>query len=573
MRRVDRIRAAKSIYRALFSTNAAHVDGLAVLAGAALLLWPAIWNRYPIVFADTGTYLSQAIDRYAGWDRPVFYSIAIFPLHAMRSLWPVVAAQALLTAWLLRRICRLATPSLGAFGFLLLVSGLGVGTCLPWLVSEVMPDLLTPLLILVLWALAWRPEWMTPRETLLLIVLAAFMIATQQSSVPLSLAIAGVAMAMPRRGRSALSPAGTQPFRSAMASDDPVMVSHDPVMASDDPVMVSHDPVMVSHDPAMASDDPVMASDDPVMARLDRAIPCRGDAFHPVVNRREMARSSRAMTGHSAAYTASRRHSPRHTPPMRPHPLLAVLLPPILAVLALCTANLAAHGRFAISPYGNVFLLARVLYDGPGMEALQHDCPNARWRLCAFRNRMPASSDAFLWTADSPLNLAGGPKQVSTQANAIIHAALRADPIGAAAAALRNTLAQLTHFASGDGLSPWPDEVTPVITTAFPAAEVARYAAARQQAGVLTLPPPLPTLHRIVAIAGVIAALFLLPNAWRRRNPAVGLLIVMLVALPVSAAVTGALSGPHDRYQARLMWLPAFVVPLVLVSARRPARR
>jgi oligopeptide transport system substrate-binding protein len=43
---------------------------LSVLAAAAMLLWPAVWNGYPIVFADTGTYLSQAIHRYAGWDRP-----------------------------------------------------------------------------------------------------------------------------------------------------------------------------------------------------------------------------------------------------------------------------------------------------------------------------------------------------------------------------------------------------------------------------------------------------------------------------------------------------------------------
>ena len=47
-----------------------------------MLLWPAVWNGYPIVFADTGTYLAQAIHRFAGWDRPVFYSMFMLPLHA-----------------------------------------------------------------------------------------------------------------------------------------------------------------------------------------------------------------------------------------------------------------------------------------------------------------------------------------------------------------------------------------------------------------------------------------------------------------------------------------------------------
>ena len=37
-----------------------------ILLSAALLLWPALWNGYPLVFSDTGTYLSQAIEQYIG---------------------------------------------------------------------------------------------------------------------------------------------------------------------------------------------------------------------------------------------------------------------------------------------------------------------------------------------------------------------------------------------------------------------------------------------------------------------------------------------------------------------------
>ena len=33
-----------------------------IALAATLLLWPAFWNGYPLVFADTGTYLSQAIE-------------------------------------------------------------------------------------------------------------------------------------------------------------------------------------------------------------------------------------------------------------------------------------------------------------------------------------------------------------------------------------------------------------------------------------------------------------------------------------------------------------------------------
>ena len=137
----------------------------AVRAGAgrgALLLWPALWNGYPIVFADTGTYLSQAIHRYAGWDRPVFYSLFMLPLHLTLTVWPVVAAQALLAAWVLWLVVRVLAPAVSAVAF---VTGWPavVGTWLPWLVCELMPDLFTPLLVLVLGLLAVAPERVSGR--------------------------------------------------------------------------------------------------------------------------------------------------------------------------------------------------------------------------------------------------------------------------------------------------------------------------------------------------------------------------------------------------------------------------
>ena len=39
----------------------------------------------------------------------------------------------------------------------------------------------------------------------------------------------------------------------------------------------------------------------------------------------------------------------------------------------------------------------------------------------------------------------------------------------------------------------------------------------------------------------------------------------MLVCLVVNAAVTGMLSGPHDRYQNRIIWLTA-LAPLMVVA-------
>lgn len=428
----------------------------AVPAAAALLLWPALWNGYPIVFADSGTYLSQAVHRYAGWDRPVFYSLFILALHWTVTLWPVVLAQALLTGWLLWIVCRTLTPGLPPPGFLVGIALLAVGTWLPWIVSELMPDIFTPLLILVICVLCWVPERLSPRERVALTGLAALMIASQQSSLPLAIGLGAVLWA----------------------------------------------------------------------ARWF----LRGAAF--------------------------------------PWPLV---LATSLALLAMCGMNLAAHGRFSVSPFGNVFLLARVIYDGPGMDILDAECASRQWRLCEFRGSFPLTSDDFLWTDTSPLNRAGGPKVVSAEADSIIRSAVRAQPVAEARAMLLNSTEQLTRFSSGDGLNAWPAQVSPWIQHDFPAREAAAYAAARQQAGTLAVPDLLARLHVAAALAGVVACLALLPRVLRRRDPSAGLLLGVLIALPLCAAITGALSAPHDRYQSRIMWLPPFAAAITLASIRRPA--
>jgi hypothetical protein len=251
-------------------------------------------------------------------------------------------------------------------------------------------------------------------------------------------------------------------------------------------------------------------------------------------------------------------------------PWSRLVLPPALAVLALCGVNLAAHGRFAVSPFGNVFLLARVIYDGPGMAVLRRDCPSTNWHLCPFLDSFPPTSDEFLWSADGPLNRAGGPKAVSLDAGAIIAAALLADPLAEVRAALSNSFEQLTRFDSGDGLNAWPAQVSPWIKRDFPAREEAAYATARQQGDALSVPTSLARIHTIVALGGVIACVILLPVAVRRREACAGFLLTVLVTLPIDAAITGSLSAPHDRYQARLMWLPSFIAVVSVASLRRP---
>jgi hypothetical protein len=159
---------------------------------------------------------------------------------------------------------------------------------------------------------------------------------------------------------------------------------------------------------------------------------------------------------------------------------------------------------------------------------------------------------------------AGGAKLVSTEAGAIISAALRAEPGAELHAVLGNFLHQLTRFASGDGLEAWPTTVSPRIQRNFPAFEFTAYAKSRQTTGTFAVPSWLRALHGAVAIASV--AGLLLPLC--KRHPVRGFAAATVIALLANAAVTGALSMPHDRYQSRVMWLPTVVVLLSLPRLR-----
>jgi hypothetical protein len=234
--------------------------------------------------------------------------------------------------------------------------------------------------------------------------------------------------------------------------------------------------------------------------------------------------------------------------------------------------NTIGFGRISVSPYGNVFVLARVIYDGPGMMVLRRDCPNSGWRLCRYIDQFPSTADEFLWDQSSPIMLAGGHKVISAEADAVIRDAVISQPDRLLIATWDNTLEQLVRFASGDGLESWNQQVGLWIDRDFPAGERTTFHTARQQSGTLGIPWGLTIVHRITAIAGIGTALLLVPIAWRRRHVSAWFLAIALMALPLSAAITGGLSTPHDRYQSRIVWLPAAVVFLTVPALLRCKR-
>lgn len=442
---------------------------LAVPAAALLLTWPALWNGYPLVFSDTGTYIDQAILRYGGWDRPVFYSWFLFLLHWRQSLWLAVAGQALIVSGVLWLVVR-AVLGRRPVAFLAIAALLSATTSLPWFTSQLMPDVFTAVMVLCVFLLVAAPGSLSGPERAGVAVLLVASILVHQSHVLLAAGVMG--------------------------------------------------PLLLLR-----------------------------------------------------AFKQKR-------PPLNLRIVGLALAPPLLAALVVSTVNLYGHGRFALSPFGNVFLLARVLADGPGRAYLDAACPEAGYRLCPYRHLITGDSDEFLWNMQGPLWLAGGPKEVAKEANAIIAAAIAAQPAEQLRRAAGNFLNQLSRFETGDGMIPWvgrPEGPQARVLRYFPQ-EYPAYLAARQQTGQLApLLARLQPLHVAVGWAALLGGLaglaWALPGRW-----SAGLALAATAALAAlgNAAITGMLSTPHDRYQSRAMPLlvlamALWLAPLLLARLRAAA--
>ena len=261
----------------------------------------------------------------------------------------------------------------------------------------------------------------------------------------------------------------------------------------------------------------------------------------------------------------------------RAGPVPRASAPAVLAVLLLCTANAIAFGRFTPSPHGSAFLLARLQADGPAVTLLRARCPASGWHLCAFTDRLPMDSDAFLWNESSPLNREAdgtlrrmGAMRGAAEAQVIVAATIAAYPMEVARAALGNALVQLTKTQVGDTLvaDHLDRSARLAIEDHFPPEALAAFDAGAQAQGRLpALAAPLLLPHLPILLAAALLAPWLM---WRHSGAAGALVAIALVALLANAAAAGALSKPHDRYQARIAWLLPLAVGLALLPRRAP---
>jgi hypothetical protein len=231
-------------------------------------------------------------------------------------------------------------------------------------------------------------------------------------------------------------------------------------------------------------------------------------------------------------------------------------------------ANFAVTGELAWTPGSIAFPFSRLVQDGIVQRFLIDNCRKGeeRYKLCTHLDRLPPTGDDFLWDdePDGTFARIGGFLYGGPEMTAIAVKSLAQYPTLHIATALIATAQQLVMVKTGEGLVMWVWDSYGVIERLFPQVMMSSHTAL-QRYGFLYF-GNLNLLHEPLALASLALLPFLLIFAHYRREVGdlMPLAATITLGLLANAFVCGVLSGPHDRYGARMVWIATFVVMIAV---------
>ena len=424
------------------------------LGGAVLLTSAgAIYNGYPLVFSDSGTYLDSSFGLKVPLAHPAFYGVFLLLTHLTITLWPVVIAQGAIAATLIYALLEIYCPDRSDVYLLTITLILAALTPLVWFAGQIMPDAFASVLVLSLFLIVFFSERLSQRQRLAIDAVFILSVLVHYSHLSLAVGLVGAVQvwALTRGGK---------------------------------------------------------------------------------------------LLGLRTAWAC-----------------LAI------AVATALVFNFARTGGVFLSRVTHIFPMSRLVQEGIVQRLLRERCDKSLYVLCAYRDDLKPDAGYYLYDANSPINKLGGFVGSREESVRIIIDSLRAYPVEHLKLAIRAAVSQLYRFRAGDGLGPYGEGtwIDKVVRKRFPR-EHACFAASRQQQGALwTDIQPLADLYALVVLVCAIASPAVV---WLDRHYVGGATLKLhafvWVALILNASITGVVSLPNDRYQARVIWLLPLAVMVSL---------
>jgi hypothetical protein len=135
--------------------------------GGLVLLWAAIYNGFPLFYADSASYLFASKYFQSMGERPVFYGLFLALARQIAATsWLVIAIQSLVTALLIRWVLAAHDLRRTNAATLAICALLASFTGISWQVGQLMADAFTPLAFLSFYLLVFRREEIGPLRSL-----------------------------------------------------------------------------------------------------------------------------------------------------------------------------------------------------------------------------------------------------------------------------------------------------------------------------------------------------------------------------------------------------------------------
>jgi hypothetical protein len=239
--------------------------------------------------------------------------------------------------------------------------------------------------------------------------------------------------------------------------------------------------------------------------------------------------------------------------------------------IMLLSTNYALSGQVAWTPGGFSIAFARMLQDGIVTRYLNDHCPTQQFKLCPYRNELPETADDFLWSRETVFNKLGRFKGMSDEMGYIAAHALTEYPLWQAEEALLDSGEQMLKVATGENTDHPSLMHTYGIFREFVQQQLTRVDGARQQRSPLTF-GPVNLIHVPVALISTALVFIILIGAIvrRRMNDVTLLVATVCLAMLGNAVICGVISGPHDRYGSRLVWITTLAA--MIAWMKRPRR-
>ena len=119
-----------------------------IVFGALILMTLSLYNSYPFLDNDTGSYISSGFSLVPPHERPIFYGLFLRFFSFGYFLWIPVFVQSLLLSYMIILFIRNITLTRSRSQLLALVAIAGWGTIAGWVTGQLTADIFAPILFL-----------------------------------------------------------------------------------------------------------------------------------------------------------------------------------------------------------------------------------------------------------------------------------------------------------------------------------------------------------------------------------------------------------------------------------------